>query len=592
MTVDLSLLCLVVLLFVKSRGSLDPKPLTLIPPWRRTYTNRDRWLKRGNDEGWHRRRHREWKGEHWRGSSPKRNRAKGKGKTKGSRTPVAKPKARPYSIWTSSGRREMNGDNCEMEEEEEEVVEVEDEAEASASRTPGPRPDREPFTVENAMHLWREFLDMGEDEGLGYPEWALDRVRDTIEDWSAEDASTLLAAHQQFLGLVMAQVAEIAQRRIARARQENRRPGLDRDDTSLMQTSQVVKSVEGGISTYGLELQFLTDEFAGMDAARARIRSSLLRTLLARRYGCASGRLSMGTRAMALEAAVVAYDDEDRRWGERWWKRLIGPIMEEERQLRVRREALTQLGVSDAVVESLDSSEGVLEPVRVPDDIDNMVEEELAVRRQIAMDEDKDRLAWEKERHEVELQEYERDRAIQESEDEARYELLQAQYAQEWDDWVVWRSMHSVSPPRERPVKKQKMVLTLQVQHELAPATKLVFDVSPGMPTTIGLTWTVTDENGDVDDKGEMDEKGEGTKASSSQSRSQSPTEKMPSSPSEHCSVMGSPKAMVPVQGHISEGELAAFMTGFPGLELLPQSKSSGCMARLCWRHSLPINLF
>ena len=450
---------------------------TGIPPWRRTYTNRDRWLKRGNDEGWHRRRHREWKGDHWRGSSPSKNRAKGKGKDKSSRTAAAKPKARPYSIWTSSGRREMRDDDCEMENEEAEVVDVEVEEETPGRSAPGPRPDQEPFTVENAMHLWREFLDMGEEEGLGYPEWALDRVRDTIEDWNAEDVSTLLAAHQQFLGLVMAQVAEIAQRRIARARQENRAPRPDQDDSSLMQASQVVKSVEGGISTYGLELQFLTDEFAGMEVERARVRSSLLRGLLAKRYGCASGRLSMGTRAMALEAAAVAFDDgssemesevpetvEDRLWGDKWWRRLIGPIMEEERQLRVKKEALTQQAATETVVESLESSGGEPGPDRLQEEIDNMVEEELEVKRQMEMDEEKDRLAWEKERQDMELMEYERDRALQESEDEARYEALQAQYAQEWDDWVIWRSMHSVSPQRERPVKKQKMVVTLQVQ--------------------------------------------------------------------------------------------------------------------------------
>ena len=74
---------------------------TGIPPWRRTYTVRDRWLKRHNDDEWHRRRHRERKNEHWRGSSPQRS--KGKGKSKDRKAAKAKPKARPYTIWTSSG---------------------------------------------------------------------------------------------------------------------------------------------------------------------------------------------------------------------------------------------------------------------------------------------------------------------------------------------------------------------------------------------------------------------------------------------------------------------------------------------------------
>ena len=284
-----------------------------IPPWRRTYTVRDRWLKRGNDEGWRRRRYRDRKGQHWRGSSPP-SRTKGKGKAKSNKAAKAKPKARPFTIWSASGRKDWPDEECEGEGEEDgdnEVVEVEDESEQASASTPGPRPDAEPCTVENAMHLWREFLDM-EDEGeLGYPSWALDRVRDTIEDWPAEDVSVLLAAHQQFLSLVMAQVAEIAQRRISRAREESRNRRPDGDATSLMQASRTVQAAEAEISTYGLELQFLTDEFSAMDENRARVRSSLIRGLLAKRYGCASGRLAMGARAMALEAAVVAFDDEN-----------------------------------------------------------------------------------------------------------------------------------------------------------------------------------------------------------------------------------------------------------------------------------------
>ena len=42
---------------------------TEISPWRRPRVGRDRWLKHGGEDPWHRRRHREWKKEHWRGSS-------------------------------------------------------------------------------------------------------------------------------------------------------------------------------------------------------------------------------------------------------------------------------------------------------------------------------------------------------------------------------------------------------------------------------------------------------------------------------------------------------------------------------------------
>ena len=423
---------------------------TGIPPWRRTYTVRDRWLKRGNDEGWHRRRHREWKSEHWRGSSPKRAQAKGKGKNKPSRMAKAKPKARPFSIWTARGRHDGEAEECE-EEQEDEVVEVDAEEEQPSASHVGPRPDNEPFTIENAMHLWREFLDMEDDGGLGYPEWALDRVRDTIADWPAEDVSILLAAHQQFMGLVMAQVAEIAQRRIARAREENARPP-ERDDTSLMQASRIVRSPATGISTFGLELQFMTDELSALDVDKARVRSSMLRGLLARRYGCASGRQAMGTRAMALEAAAVACDDgdsavesevpeaaEDRQWGQRWWKRLLVPMVEEERQLREKRAQSSALADAETVAESLESVDQDKGKEDDRPDIDARVQEELEMKRQVEEDDARERRAWEKERQDRELLEYERDRAEQEKEDEARYEALQAQYAQEWDDWVLWR---------------------------------------------------------------------------------------------------------------------------------------------------------
>ena len=391
---------------------------TGIPPWRRTYTVRDRWLKRGNDEGWQRRRHREWKSEHWRGSSPKRSRAKGKGKNKPSRMAKAKPKARPFSIWTARGRHDGEAEECE--DEQDEVVEVDVEEEQPLASHVGPRPDNEPFTIENAMHLWREFLDMEDDGGLGYPEWALDRVRDTIENWPAEDVSILLAAHQQFMGLVMAQVAEIAQRRIARAREENARPS-ERDDTSLMQASRVVRAPATGISTFGLELQFMTDELAAMDVEKARVRSSMLRGLLARRYGCASGRQAMGTRAMALEAAAVAFDDgdsaveskvpeavEDRQWGQRWWKRLLGPMVEEERQLREKRAQSSTLADAETVEESLESVDEGKGKEDARPDID------ARVKRQVEEEDAREKEAWEKERQAKELLEYERDRAEQE----------------------------------------------------------------------------------------------------------------------------------------------------------------------------------
>ena len=75
----------------------------------------------------------------------------------------------------------------------------------------------------------------------------------------------------------MVQVEEMAQQRIARAREEGSGGRAERDESSLMQASMTTKPAEAGISTYGLELQFLTNKFSALDVATARVRSSLLR---------------------------------------------------------------------------------------------------------------------------------------------------------------------------------------------------------------------------------------------------------------------------------------------------------------------------
>ena len=538
---------------------------TGIPPWRRTYTVRDRWLKRHNDDEWRRRRHRERKHEHWRGSSPQRS--KGKGKSKDRKAAKAKPKARPYTIWTSSGKKEWPAEECEEEDPEDVVVEVDDEAEQEHASSSGPRPDAEPFTVENAMHLWREFLDM-EDEGeLGYPSWALDRVRDTIEEWPAEDASTLLAAHQQFLSLVMAQVAEIAQRRIARAREEANSRRTDNDDSSLMQASRMVATADDGISTYGLELQFLTDEFSAMGVEKARVQSSLLMGLLAKRYGCASGRLAMGMRATALEAAVVAFDDassavenempesaSDRVWCEKWWKRLLPTIMEEEKQLREIREKVQANPVPETVVETPEAENSVETVANQVSSVDQLVEDKLEIRRQLEAEQEL--LAWEKARLEKDVLEYEHDRDLREQEDIARYEELQAMYAQDWDDWALWSSMHPREVEYTRAAKRQKMILHLQVHDDATTATKMELNLQPGQPMSLGMTWTVVDVENDVGRSGVG-----GSQASTE--RMSPVTPEKPEKPE-----LRSEGLVVSGQGHITEGELTAFMTSEEGLSV------------------------
>ena len=77
-----------------------------------------------------------------------------------------------------------------------------------------------------------------------------------------------------------------------------------------------------------------------------------------------------------------------------------------------------------------------------------------------------------------------------------------------------------------------------------------------------------------MEEEEEKDVKGEVTKASSSQSHS--PTEKLSPVTPEKLSAEGSARTVVPVQGHISEGELAAFMTGPEGQSVFQAWCSGG----------------
>ena len=125
---------------------------------------------------------------------------------------------------------------------------------------------------------------------------------------------------------------------------------------------------------------------------------------------------------------------------------------------------------------------------------------------------------------------------------------------------------------RVRPAKKQKLVLTLQVQGELVPAKRLDFNVTPGMPMTLGLTWTVVDETAEDVPSGQA-QRGEQASGSGSSTERVSPL--TPEKPAElHLSeerpVQGSG------QGLITEAELAAFMTGVEGQSVFNAWSSGG----------------
>ena len=302
-----------------------------------------------------------------------------------------------------------------------------------------------------------------------------------------------------------------------------------------------------------------------------------MRGLLAKRYGCAAGRLAMGARAMALEAAVVAYDDEnsavesecperveDRQWCEKWWRRLLCPIMEEERQLRAVKEQVMTACIPETVEESGDEEPTqpmgpvVVKPANLgPDDgLDALRQDELEMKQ--LREEEAVRQQRQEAMLERQLVEYEEEREREKQEDEARYEELQAQYAQEWDDWVMWRSLHATNPARDRPVKKQKLALSVQVQGEMQPRQRIDFEVAPGIPMTLGLTWALVDAE-------PVEESVTG--GSQSSTERVSPVTPEPPKPVQ---------SVVQGKGQIVEGELSAFMSGEEGLSVFQAWCSGG----------------
>ena len=232
--------------------------------------------------------------------------------------------------------------------------------------------------------------------------------------------------------------------------------------------------------------------------------------------------------------------------------------MEEERQLRVVRDRVKEATLPETVQETQVEEQLPQEAGR--QSVDNMVQDELEVRRHLeqehaAQARDSAVLARQ-------IEEYEQEKAREEQEDLARYEELQAQYAQEWDDWVVWSSMNAPGPPRERPLKKQKMVLSVQVQGELQPVSRLSFEMVPGVPTTIGLHWLLMGL-----EVGEMAE-AEGGKTAISQSS----TERVSPLTPEHRSQQGQVKG----SGLISEEDLTAFMASEEGLSVFRAWSTGG----------------
>ena len=317
---------------------------THLPPWRRKANPRDRWLVPSGG-GWeHRRRYKEDK-KRWREPSPPQQpKSKGKGRKGKTQKTSETRRLTPFNAWNSK-RRPQASCHAPAPEEELEVVAVEDdsrEVEQPSAGNSAQQPQQEELSLTDALALWRDILDYEhEPNTLGYPQYVRDRVANTSGEWTGPEVTTMLVAHQQLQSLESAQIAEILQARIEELRGEEGGEDEGEDESAMMQSSAKVHHRDEGISTYGLDLQFLTDELGALPKVRAQVRAELRRGLLSKRYGNHAGRCSMGQRAAALEAAVSAYgadtgeldgveNQEDKEWGQRWWLRLLKAIVSEE----------------------------------------------------------------------------------------------------------------------------------------------------------------------------------------------------------------------------------------------------------------------
>ena len=307
----------------------------------------------------------------------------------------------------------------------------------------------------------------------------------------------MLVAHQQLQSLESAQIAEILQARIEELRGGEEEAESGDEETALMQASAKVHHGDEGISTYGLDLQFLTDELSVLPKVRAQVRAELLRGLLSKRYGNHAGRCSMGARAEALEAAVVAYGDdtgelegvenqEDKDWCQKWWLQLLKAIVAEE---TARGKPTAAKPDTATVIESQEtvlSSSPVMPQVS---ELDAMVEDEVQLKRELQQQQEK----FEQDKWDHELALYEEDLRNQQDHDNENWEIMKemeaGRVAQGWDDWVVWDAMHG-GPPSP---KRQRLIMHLRVEADNVVQKKMTLWTRPNTPITLGLTWSLED---------------------------------------------------------------------------------------------------
>ena len=298
------------------------------PPWKRPRSNRDKWLKR--DEDSHRRRERDRRPR--RSRTPETRREKGKEVS-------ASPRHGPAGRWEKGGPRR---------------------AETAAGSSEVVTVDPEALSHDGALSLWMQILElrhMGpEPNNYGLPQYQVDNLVATMEDLDATDVATLLSAYGHVQGLCQAQVATAANARLRRIREQQAAPEPGAEEvpefqeedeeenewSSMMQAAPALHTVQGGLSTFAIHLQSMTDQFSEMTRPRQIVRSNLLRGRLASRYGTGAGRKSMGGRAENVEALMGAFaetqDDTvffqetaaDVQWINSWWPIMEAAMREEE----------------------------------------------------------------------------------------------------------------------------------------------------------------------------------------------------------------------------------------------------------------------
>ena len=289
-----------------------------------------------------------------------------------------------------------------------------------------------------------------------------------------------------------------------------------------MQRATALHSLQGGLSTFAIDLQAMTDQFSEMPRPRQVIRLDMLRGKLAGRYGTGAGRQSMGNRAESVEALMGAFSEcqeggelfqetaEDVEWIDRWWKIMESAMREEESLLsraqcsmpapdphhgkaadQATKAAVTQMdsvvpSSTGSVVDPGDQEREVLREVEAW----NRSQQERVAREQYeelrADEELEDVWAWEA-KEELEILEAERREDARVDASSVSTQQLTPEENQRWDDWAMASELGVASPPKRRRV-------TLRVRSGQAQGGSQVLslgDVPMGQPTQLALTVTL-----------------------------------------------------------------------------------------------------